>query len=95
MSRRERFAANTLPRITLRCASCRPRRSQPDGEAFLCAEVKASLEGHDVAGTLLKQVFPFMKLSNARYGLITSTRTGTDGKVQLDTHLVDRTLTRV
>jgi len=72
-----------------------PGRSNPDGTPFLCAEVKATLSGQDVSAVLEKQLFPYMDLSRAPYGALVSSRTGTDGVVTLDTHLVDRSLTGV
>ena len=76
----------------LRSASCLAR-STPDGKPFLCAEVKATLVNKDISNVLSKQVFPFMLLSEARYGLLASTRVGTDGEVELQHCLVDRELT--
>ena len=75
-----------------------PGRSGPDGtfvNPFLCAEVKATLKGDSVNTVLKRQLFPYMDLSHARYGLVVSSKTGTDGMVTLDTHLVDRRLTGV
>lgn len=72
-----------------------PGRSNPDGTPFLCAEVKATLSDQDVGSALEKQLFPYMDLSRAPYGALVSSRTGTDGVVTLDTHLVDRSLTGV
>ena len=75
-----------------------PGRSDPDGtfdNPFLCAEVKATLKGDSVSAVLERQLFPYMDLSHARYGVVVSSKTGTDGKVTLDTHLVDRRLTGV
>ena len=79
-------------------ASCLPGRSDPDGtfdNPFLCAEVKATLKRDSVSTVLERQLFPYMDLSHARYGVVVSSKTGTDGKVTLDTHLVDRRLTGV
>ena len=76
-----------------------PGRSGPDGtfvHPFLCAEVKATLKGDSVISAVLEtQLFPYMQLSHARYGVVVSSKKGTDGKVTLDTHLVDRSLTGV
>ena len=72
-----------------------PGRSGPDGTFDLCAEVKATLKGDSVNAVLKRQLFPYMDLSHARYGVVVSSKTGTDGKVTLDTHLVDRSLTGV
>jgi hypothetical protein len=44
---------------------------------------------------LERQLFPYMDLSHARYGVVVSSKTGTDGKLTLDSHLVDRSLTGV
>ena len=68
-----------------------PGRSDTEGKPFLCAEVKTALLTEQfISTTLEKQLFPYMDLSHARYGVLVSTRTGTDGKAHLDTHLVDR-----
>ena len=73
-----------------------PGRSDPDlDNPFLCAEVKATLKGDSVSAVLERQLFPYMDLSHARYGVVVSSKTGMDGKVTLDTHLVDRRLTGV
>lgn len=72
-----------------------PGRSNPDGTPFLCVEVKATLSGQVVSSVLKTQLFPYMDLSHAPYGALVSSRTGTDGVVTLDTHLVDRSLTGV
>jgi hypothetical protein len=83
----------------LHVGSSKPRLdlllSNPDGTPFLCAEVKATLSGQDVSSVLKTQLFPYMDLSHAPYGALVSSRTGTDGVVTLDTHLLDRSLTGV
>ena len=53
------------------------------------------MKGDSVSEVLEWQLFPYMDLSHARYGVVVSSKTGTDGKVTLDTHLVDRRLTGV
>ena len=85
-------------RVFRRASRLVPGRSDPDGNfdnPFLCAEVKATLKGDSVSAVLERQLFPYMDLSHARYGAVVSSKTGTDGKVTLDTHLVDRRLTGV
>ena len=75
-----------------------PGRSDPDGNfdnPFLCAEVKATLKDESVSAVLERQLFPYMDLSHARYGVVVSSKTGTDGKLTLDSHLVDGSLTGV
>ena len=75
-----------------------PGRSGPDGtfdNPFLCAEVKATLKGESFSAVLETQLFPYMQSAHARYGAVVSSKKGTDGKVTLDTHLVNRRLTGV
>ena len=84
-------------RVFRRASCLPPGRSDLDlDNPFLCAEVKATLKCDSVRSAVLeRQLFPYMDLSHARYGVVVSSKTGTDGKVTLDTHLVDSRLTGV
>ena len=63
------------------------RRNRPDGGEYLCIEVKPSLLS-DRDRVMMRQLFPYLKLSGAEHGLLAYAKLNSAGHPKLDLTLV-------